>query len=96
MKTTSIFRGAATALVTPLTASGVDYEAFSTACMSSPDAARLYNESRRQTMASANIYNEGVTNWDEEKKLAFLAEHGFNVEKLPFYYDDQMTMISGI
>ena len=28
MKTTSIFRGAATALVTPLTASGVDYEAF--------------------------------------------------------------------
>ena len=76
---------------------GVDYEAFSTACMSSPDAARLYNESRRQTMASANIYNEGVTNWDEEKKLAFLAEHGFNVEKLPFYYDDQEeTLLAGL
>ena len=48
-------------------------------------------------MASANIYNEGVTNWDEGKKLAFLAEHGFSVEKLPFYYDDQEeTLLAGL
>ena len=73
---------------------GVDYEAFATAGMSSPDAARRYNEARRQTVKSANIYNEGVSNWDEAKKRAFLRGHGLNVELLPFWHGDEaLTML---
>ena len=61
MKTTSIFRGAATALVTPLTASGVDYEAFG----------RLIDwqiESGIDALVIAGTTGEGSTLSDEEHR----------------------------
>lgn len=61
MKTTSIFRGAATALVTPLTASGVDYEAFG----------RLIDwqvESGINALVIAGTTGEGSTLSDEEHR----------------------------
>ena len=68
---------------------GVDYETFATACMSSPDAAELYHAARRQTMAASNIFNEGVSFWDEDRRLSFIEGHGFRVEQVPFYHDDE-------
>lgn len=68
---------------------GVDYEAFATANMVSPDAVRLYNEARRQATSASNIYNEGVAYWETEKKQAFLESHGMIVEKLPFWEEDE-------
>lgn len=61
MKTTSVFRGAATALVTPLTASGVDYEAFG----------RLMDwqiESGINALVIAGTTGEGSTLSDEEHR----------------------------
>lgn len=61
MKTASIFRGAATALVTPLTASGVDYEAFG----------RLIDwqiESGINALVIAGTTGEGSTLSDEEHR----------------------------
>ena len=61
MKTTSIFRGAATALVTPLTASGVDYEAFG----------RLIDwqiESGINALVIAGTTGEGSTLSDDEHR----------------------------
>ncbi|MBR6090727.1 MAG: 4-hydroxy-tetrahydrodipicolinate synthase [Anaerolineaceae bacterium] len=61
MKTTSIFRGAATALVTPLTASGVDYESFG----------RLIDwqiESGINALVIAGTTGEGSTLSDEEHR----------------------------
>ena len=61
MKTTSIFRGAATALVTPLTPSGVDYEAFG----------RLIDwqiESGINALVIAGTTGEGSTLSDEEHR----------------------------
>lgn len=68
---------------------GVNYEAFAVACMSSPDAVNLYQTARKQTMSSSDIYNEGIALWDAEKKQAFLRSHGFIVEQVPFYHDDE-------
>ena len=69
MKTTSIFRGAATAIVTPLTASGVDYEAFG----------RLIDwqiESGINALVIAGTTGEGSTLSDEEHRavMRFAAE----------------------
>ena len=69
MKTTSIFRGAATALVTPLTASGVDYDAFG----------RLIDwqiESGINALVIAGTTGEGSTLSDEEHRavMRFAAE----------------------
>ena len=61
MKTTSVFRGAATALVTPLTASGVDFEAFG----------RLIDwqiESGINALVIAGTTGEGSTLSDEEHR----------------------------
>ena len=61
MKTASIFRGAATALVTPLTASGVDYEAVG----------RLIDwqiESGMKALVIAGTTGEGSTLSDEEHR----------------------------
>ena len=61
MKTASIFRGAATALVTPLTASGVDYDAFG----------RLIDwqiESGINALVIAGTTGEGSTLSDEEHR----------------------------
>lgn len=61
MKTTSIFRGAATALVTPLTASGVDYDAFG----------RLIDwqiESGINALVIAGTTGEGSTLSDDEHR----------------------------
>ncbi len=61
MKTTSVFRGAATAIVTPLTASGVDYEAFG----------RLIDwqiESGINALVIAGTTGEGSTLSDEEHR----------------------------
>ena len=68
---------------------GVNYEAFATANMPSPDAAKLYNEARRQAISSSNIYSDGAAYWSAEKKQAFLEEHGMTVEKLPFWQEDE-------
>ncbi len=64
---------------------GVDYEAFATANMSSPDAVRLYNETREKAMRDHNIYSDGVARWSAEKIQEFLESHGMIVEKLPFW-----------
>ena len=61
MRTTSVFRGAATALVTPLTPSGVDYEAFG----------RLIDwqiESGINALVIAGTTGEGSTLSDEEHR----------------------------
>ena len=61
MKTTSIFRGAATALVTPLTASGVDFDAFG----------RLIDwqiDSGINALVIAGTTGEGSTLSDEEHR----------------------------
>ena len=47
---------------------GVDYEAFAVACMSSPDAAEMYNNARHVAMESSNIYNDGIALWDSGAK----------------------------
>ena len=76
---------------------GVDYEAYATANMVSPDAVRLYNEARRQATSASNIYNEGVAFWDAGKKQAFLEAHGMIVEKLPFWSEDEhLTLLDGM
>ena len=69
MKTTSVFRGAATAIVTPLTASGVDFEAFG----------RLIDwqiESGINALVIAGTTGEGSTLSDEEHRdvMRFAAE----------------------
>ena len=76
---------------------GVDYEAFATANMASPDAVKLYNAARRQATSASNIYNEGVAYWDAEKKQAFLEAHGMIVEKLPFWAEDvRLNLLEGM
>ena len=93
-----LLHGCGSALVTPFDKEGeVDYEAFATANMSSPDAAEMYNKARRLAMKSSSIFNEGVAFWNEEEKQRFLEEHGLKVEKIPFYYaDESLTMLNGI
>lgn len=76
---------------------GVDYEAFATANMVSPDAVKLYNDARRQATSASNIYNEGVAYWNTEKKQAFLEAHGMIVEKLPFWAEEEpLTLLNGM
>ena len=76
---------------------GVDYEAFATANMTSPDAVKLYNEARRQATSASNIFNEGVAYWDAQKKQAFLEAHGMIVEKLPFWEEgDHLNLLDGM
>ena len=68
---------------------GVDYEAFATTCMSDPDAVKLYRKAKKAAMSSSNVYEDGVTFWDEGRKQAFIEAHGFRVEKVPFYDGDE-------
>ena len=76
---------------------GVDYEAFATANMVSPDAVKLYNDARKQATSASNIYNEGVAFWNAEKKQAFLEAHGMIVEKLPFWAEDEhLTLLDSM
>jgi anti-anti-sigma factor len=76
---------------------GVNYESFATANMSSPNAAQIYNISRRQTMKSSDVYNEGVTIWDEDRKQKFIEAHGLRVKKIPFYQEDEdLVMLKGL
>lgn len=72
---------------------GVDYEAFAVACMSSPDAVRLYNEARKKTMRDHNIYDDGVARWSAEKIQEFLEAHGMIVEKLPFWDSEAHSVL---
>lgn len=76
MKTTSIFRGAATALVTPLTASGVDYEAFG----------RLIDwqiESGINALVIAGTTGEGSTLSDEEHREVMRYAAQRNAGRIP-------------
>ena len=76
---------------------GTDYESFATANMSSPDAARLYNEARKKTMRDHNIYNEGAGAWSADQIQAFLEAHGMIVEKLPFWEpDEHLALLEGL
>lgn len=68
---------------------GVNYEAFATANMKSPDAVRLYNEARKQATSASNIFGDGVAYWEAGKKQIFIEEHGLIVEKLPFWEEDE-------
>ncbi len=68
---------------------GVNYEAFATACISSPDAVEMYQSARKAAMSGSNVYGNGVALWDAERKQAFIEEHGFQVEKVPFYYENE-------
>ena len=68
---------------------GVDYEAFATVNMTSPDAVKIYRESKNKSMKAFNVYNDGVSYWDEDKITAFINDHGLLVEKLPFYYEGE-------
>ena len=74
---------------------GVDYEAFATVNMTSPDAVKIYRESKNQSMKAFNVYNDGVSYWDEDRIVSFLNEHGLLVEKLPFYYEgEELNILS--
>ena len=68
---------------------GVDYEAFATACMSSPDAVEMYQSARKAAMSSSNVYGDGVANWDAGRKQTFIEARGFRVEMAPFYDEDE-------
>ncbi|MBQ6482901.1 MAG: STAS domain-containing protein [Anaerolineaceae bacterium] len=76
---------------------GVDYEAFASAAMSSPDAKEVYNKARINAMKSSNIYGDGVALWSSEKKQEFIEAHGFKVERIPFYHGDEgLNLLTGI
>lgn len=76
---------------------GVDYEAFASAAMSSPDAKEVYNKARINAMKSSNIYGDGVALWSSEKKQEFIEAHGFKVERIPFYHGDEgLNLLNGI
>ena len=68
---------------------GVNYEAFATANMNSPDAVELYHEARKQAMSASNIFGDGVAYWEGGRKQTFIEEHGLIVEKLPFWEEDE-------
>ena len=73
---------------------GVKYDPFATANMSSPEA---YEASRKRTMSTSDIYNNGVGRMDREKVKAFIEARGFKVEKLPFYHgDENLSMLQAI
>lgn len=76
---------------------GVNYEAFATAAMSSPDAKEIYNKARINAMKSSNIYGDGVGYWNSEKKQEFIEAHGFKVERIPFYHgDEELNLLKDI
>ena len=52
---------------------GVKYEPFATANMSSPE---LYDASRKKTMKTSDIYNDGVGRMDRDKVRAFIEARG--------------------
>ena len=68
---------------------GVNYEAFSTACMSSPDAVEMYRSAKKAAMSSSNVYGDGVAFWNAGRKQAFIETRGFRVEKTPFYDEEE-------
>jgi len=72
---------------------GVNYEAFATACMSSPDAVEMYHSARKAAMEASNVYGNGVAYWDAGRKQAFIEACGFRVEKVPFYYEDETLVM---
>lgn len=72
---------------------GVNYEAFATACMSSPDAVEMYHSARKAAMEASNVYGNGVAYWDAGRKQAFIESCGFRVEKVPFYYEDETLVM---
>ena len=70
---------------------------FATANMSSPDAIALYTKARTQALESSNIVRKGVAAWETEKKLEILRNHGFTVNRVPFYHgDEKLNLLSGI
>lgn len=76
---------------------GVDYEQFTARNMNSPDAAKMYQAAKAQSMKASNIYNDTAGFKSEEEKQAFLEERGLIVEKLPFYYgDEDLKMLKAI
>ncbi len=76
---------------------GVDYEAFASAAMSSPDAKEIYNKARINAMKASNIYGDGVALWSSEKKQKFIEAHGLKVEQIPFYHGDEgLNLLNGI
>lgn len=76
---------------------GVEYESFASANIDSPEAVRIYNESRRLAMKASNIYNEGVTYRDKGWLQDFIQKHGFRVEKVPFYHgDEDLTLLRSL
>ena len=68
---------------------GVDYEAFATVNIDSPDSARLYREAKKRSMDSSNIYNEGIARWEQDRVKDFFASNGLCVEIVPFYSEDE-------
>ena len=68
---------------------GVNYEAFSTACMSSPDAVEMYRSAKKAAMSSSNVYGDGVAFWNAGRKQAFIETRGFRVKKTPFYDEEE-------
>ena len=76
---------------------GVNYEAFSTVNMASPDAARLYYEARRQATNSSQIFNSGVAHWEKDKLEEVIKTNGFTVTKVSFYSEDMnLALLHGI
>ncbi len=76
---------------------GVNYEAFATANMQSPDAVRLYQEARKQTTSASNIFNDGAAYWESGKIQTFLEAHGMAVEKLPFWEEgEHLSLFDGM
>lgn len=76
---------------------GVDYEAFATVNMSSPEAKAMYEASRKKTTGDADIYNDGISLWEKDRIRAFLESHGMKVEELPFYHgDEELVILSSV
>ena len=67
---------------------GVKYEKIATANMKSVDAISEYLEKKKQFLQESDVYNPGMVNWEEEQKLKYLEAHGFKVEKIPFYAEE--------
>ena len=68
---------------------GLSIDSFSIANMRDPAAAALYLKTRSEITEEVQIYHNGVAFWEEERKLAFLEDHGMLVEKLPLYQEGE-------
>ena len=64
---------------------GVDYEAFGTFMMSSPETVEFYRKAKEHTMKASNIVNPENRFGSDEELIDFLKAHGMKAEKIPFY-----------